>query len=55
MAGCVWRYCRASMSYAWILPPICDPKVKIPNIKINIDRLGLLARTEVFLKYFACF
>jgi len=24
--GTVWRYCRASMSYAWICPPICDPK-----------------------------
>ena len=22
----MWRYCRASMSYAWICPPICDPK-----------------------------
>lgn len=26
LSGCVWRYCRASMSYAWILPPLCDPK-----------------------------
>ncbi|XP_023346328.1 neuropathy target esterase sws [Eurytemora carolleeae] len=25
-SGTLWRYCRASMSYAWILPPICDPK-----------------------------
>jgi len=25
-SGCLWKYCRASMSYAWILPPICDPK-----------------------------
>jgi len=24
--GSVWRYCRASMSYAWICPPMCDPK-----------------------------
>ena len=23
--GALWRYVRASMSYAWILPPICDP------------------------------
>ena len=23
--GSLWRYVRASMSYAWILPPICDP------------------------------
>ena len=23
--GPIWRYVRASMSYAWILPPICDP------------------------------
>jgi lysophospholipid hydrolase len=23
--GSFWRYCRASMSYAWFLPPLCDP------------------------------
>ena len=23
--GAIWRYVRASMSYAWLLPPICDP------------------------------
>jgi len=23
--GTLWRYVRASMSYAWIIPPICDP------------------------------
>ena len=25
-SGTVWRYCRASMSYAWMCPPMCDPK-----------------------------
>ena len=24
-SGQLWSYVRASMSYAWILPPICDP------------------------------
>ncbi|CAB4061762.1 NTE [Lepeophtheirus salmonis] len=24
--GIFWKYCRASMSYAWLLPPICDPE-----------------------------
>ena len=24
-SGMLWRYVRASMSYAWLLPPICDP------------------------------
>ena len=24
--GWLWRYCRASMSYSWLLPPICDPR-----------------------------
>lgn len=24
--GCVWRYVRASASYAPYLPPLCDPK-----------------------------
>merc|ERR1719509_221343 len=24
-SGSLWSYVRASMSYAWILPPICDP------------------------------
>lgn len=23
--GVFWKYCRASMSYAWLLPPLCDP------------------------------
>ena len=23
--GSFWKYCRASMSYAWLLPPLCDP------------------------------
>lgn len=23
--GLFWKYCRASMSYAWLLPPLCDP------------------------------
>eukprot|EP00095_Tigriopus_kingsejongensis_P004400 maker-scaffold93_size381549-snap-gene-2.23 protein:Tk04400 transcript:maker-scaffold93_size381549-snap-gene-2.23-mRNA-1 annotation:"neuropathy target esterase sws isoform x4" len=23
--GTFWSYCRASMSYAWLLPPLCDP------------------------------
>ena len=23
--GMFWKYCRASMSYAWLLPPLCDP------------------------------
>ncbi|CAH1787531.1 unnamed protein product, partial [Owenia fusiformis] len=24
-SGCLWRYCRASMSLAGYLPPLCDP------------------------------
>lgn len=24
-SGVFWKYCRASMSYAWFLPPLCDP------------------------------
>ena len=24
--GWLWRYCRASMSYSWLTPPICDPR-----------------------------
>jgi lysophospholipid hydrolase len=23
--GIFWKYCRASMTYAWFLPPLCDP------------------------------
>jgi lysophospholipid hydrolase len=23
--GTFWKYCRASMSYAWFVPPLCDP------------------------------
>ena len=23
--GTLWRYVRASMTYSWIIPPICDP------------------------------
>ena len=25
-SGWIWRYCRASMSYCWVCPPICDPR-----------------------------
>ncbi len=25
-SGWLWRYCRASMSYCWVCPPICDPR-----------------------------
>jgi len=24
--GTFWKYCRASMTYAWLLPPLCDPE-----------------------------
>ena len=24
-SGVFWKYCRASTSYAWFLPPLCDP------------------------------
>ena len=24
--GTFWTYCRATMNYAWLLPPMCDPE-----------------------------
>jgi len=41
------------MSYAWILPPICDPKVKVPNKNIKIDRVDLPAKAKSRLEIFS--
>ena len=52
--GSVWRYVRASMTYAFYLPPLCDPRdghLLVGETLLPVPLTGLLKMPVILFRW----